>query len=108
MAVIFAASATPSALIPNAGPWDALVKNGGHLLSYALLAWLWLRALRPTLSPPRLFWVAFAIAILYAVSDEYHQTFVPGRDGNPADVLIDATGALLAILLWGRQARRRP
>jgi VanZ family protein len=100
MAVIFAASHTPAARIPSAGPWDVLVKKGGHLASYALLAWLWLRALRPALSPPRLAWAAFAIAVLYAASDEVHQTFVEGRNGTPVDVAIDAAGALLAILLW--------
>jgi VanZ family protein len=100
MAVIFAASNTPAARIPSAGPWDVLVKKGGHLASYALLAWLWLRALRPALSPRRLFSAAFAIAVLYAASDEVHQAFVAGRHATPVDVGIDAAGALLAILLW--------
>jgi VanZ family protein len=107
MAVIFAASHTPSAQIPDTGPWDLLVKKGGHLFSYALLAWLWSRALQPALAPPRLYWAVFAIAALYAVSDEYHQTSIPGRNGTPVDVLIDAAGALLAILLWQWWQRRR-
>lgn len=107
MAVIFVASHTPSARIPSAGPWDVLVKKGGHLLSYTLLAWLWLRALRPALSPPRLYWAAFAVAVLYAISDEFHQTFVPGRNGTPIDVGIDGAGVLLAIVIWRwRRARR--
>lgn len=107
MAIIFVASATPGALIPRAGAWDWLLKNGGHLCAYAVLAWLWLSALRPVVSPARLFWVVLAIAALYAVSDEYHQTFVPGRDGSPLDVLTDAFGALLAILLWRWREGRR-
>jgi VanZ family protein len=36
------------------------------------------------------------ITIAFAISDEYHQTFVPGRDGNIRDVLIDSAGAGLA------------
>jgi VanZ family protein len=107
MGVIFVASATPSAQIPSAGPWDLLVKKGGHLLSYALLAWLWLWALQPALSPPRLCWVVLTIAVLYAASDEYHQTFVVGRNGTPVDVLIDTIGALLGILLWRYWQGRR-
>ena len=38
-------------------------------------------------------------SIFYAASDEFHQTFVPGRDGNIVDVLIDSSGALVGILL---------
>ena len=38
-------------------------------------------------------------SILYAISDEFHQTFVEGRDGNIVDVLIDSSGALVGILV---------
>jgi VanZ family protein len=104
MGVIFVASNTPSAQIPSAGPWDLLVKKGGHLLSYALLAWLWLRALQSALPPRPLTYAVLVIAVIYAISDEFHQTFVPGRNGTAVDVLIDSIGALFAILLW-RQRR---
>jgi VanZ family protein len=40
---------------------------------------------------------AILLTILYAVSDEYHQTFVPGRNGQLADVLIDSLGGLIAL-----------
>jgi VanZ family protein len=39
------------------------------------------------------------LAVLYAVSDEVHQTFVAGRHGSPRDVLIDAVGAALGLLV---------
>jgi VanZ family protein len=53
---------------------------------------------------------AFAIALLYAASDEWHQSFVPSRDGTLHDVIIDGAGAGLGLLLrhrWqlSRQAR---
>ena len=38
-------------------------------------------------------------SILYAISDEFHQTFVAGRDGNIIDVLIDSSGALVGIMI---------
>ena len=51
---------------------------------------------------------AVAIAVAYAVTDELHQTFVPGRNGSPVDVAIDAVGALLAAGLIRRgQSRAR-
>jgi VanZ family protein len=44
---------------------------------------------------------AWAIATLYGVSDEYHQSFVPGRTADPADTLADAAGAAVSIAaLW--------
>ena len=42
---------------------------------------------------------SFLFSVLYASSDEFHQTFVAGRDGNIVDVLIDSSGALVGILL---------
>jgi VanZ family protein len=41
-------------------------------------------------------WLAFAIAIGYAITDEIHQTFVPTRNGSSVDVPIDAVGAAIA------------
>ncbi|WP_371452184.1 VanZ family protein [Gemella sp. 20925_1_85] len=43
--------------------------------------------------------LSFLFSIIYASSDEFHQTFVPGRDGNIVDVLIDSSGALVGILV---------
>lgn len=44
--------------------------------------------------------IAYIICVLYAMSDEIHQLFVPGRSGEIGDVGIDASGALLGILLY--------
>ena len=43
----------------------------------------------------------FVIAVIYACSDELHQTFVGGRSGRPLDVLIDSKGIVLAVLICG-------
>lgn len=43
----------------------------------------------------------FVIAVIYACSDELHQTFVGGRSGRPLDVLIDSIGIVLAVLICG-------
>lgn len=47
----------------------------------------------------------FSLAIMFAASDEWHQTFVKGRDGNVRGVLIDTCGALVGALVL---ARRNP
>ena len=71
-----------------------------HMGVYALLAWLWWRALSPRRKAgwPVLF-AALTLTVLYGISDEIHQLFIPGRYGRLADVLFDASGALVMILL---------
>ena len=44
--------------------------------------------------------LTFVICVLYAITDEYHQTFVAGRSGELRDVVIDSLGALLGILIY--------
>ena len=73
------------------------------MIAFAVLAWFWWRALAPqrqTTWP--VLGAACVLAILYGISDEIHQLFVPGRYGQTADVLFDASGALLMILLLRR------
>ena len=84
MAVIFALSAQPD-LNSGLGTVDLIGRKVVHAAEYGLLFLLWLRAFRWR-SPG---WAA-AIAIGYAMSDEFHQTMVSGRRGTPVDVLIDA------------------
>jgi VanZ family protein len=88
------------------GNWlDFLVKKSLHALAYAILCRLWLRALAPDGRPsPAVRNQVLAICLLWAASDEWHQTFVPGRTGRPRDVLVDALGVLAALAT----ARPRP
>ncbi|MFH1726551.1 MAG: VanZ family protein [Elusimicrobiota bacterium] len=69
-----------------------------HLVEYAVLYALARRALAGTVfADGRLASLsAFAFCVLYAVTDEWHQSFVPGRLGRWSDVLIDALGAAAA------------
>jgi VanZ family protein len=97
-AVIFALSSIPS-LATDLGTWDTVLRKLAHVTEYAILGGLLLRAVRH----PGL---ALGLAVLYAVSDEIHQSFVEGRHGAPLDVLIDTVGVLLGMLLFGRLAAR--
>ena len=100
MGAIFYVSGTPSNEIPDFGIVDLLVKKGGHVLAYAILAVL---AYRATGSHR----VALLIAVLYALSDEAHQLFVAGRNGQMLDVLIDTVGAVLGLWSYGVMTRPR-
>lgn len=97
MGVIFAFSAQPS-LDSGLGLADLIGRKLIHLAEYALLCFLWWRALASVTDARRAALVAFLIASGYAVTDELHQTFVDGRHGNPVDWLIDSAGAALAAL----------
>ncbi|MDQ4072445.1 MAG: VanZ family protein, partial [Actinomycetota bacterium] len=63
-------------------------------------------ALRPAARAPVALVASLTVSIVYAVSDEIHQTFVPGRSGTPIDVSIDALGASIAALVIRRRERR--
>jgi hypothetical protein len=106
MAIIFLSSATPSRELPRFGSLDVVVKKGGHMLGYAILALAYRRGLgwKMNRSP-----AAWALAVLYALLDEFHQSFVPGRHPSLVDALLfDAGGAALALWLgWALSRIRR-
>jgi VanZ family protein len=85
---------------------QGIVRKSGHLTEYAILAaliWRFLRLSRGSLREWQWkeYWLAVAVAGLYASSDEFHQLFVSSRGPSVEDVLIDTTGAGLGLLvLW--------
>ncbi|MFQ5419851.1 MAG: VanZ family protein [Anaerolineae bacterium] len=105
MAAIFFMSHQPKLAIIDLGGWDLLVKKGGHMAAYAVLFWLFWRAMQGWSRPDA--W-AFLFTLAYAISDEFHQSFVPGRHGMAIDVIIDGLGGLAAmgVVIW--LGRRRP
>jgi VanZ family protein len=57
---------------------------------------------------PKKGWLAWLFAVLYAATDEFHQSFTPGRHASFEDVLIyDNLGAYLAVLLGGWALERK-
>lgn len=81
-----------------------LLRKLGHLTEYAILAWLWMRAL-PAGGPRA--WCVCLIVAGFASVDEWHQSLTLHRTGSPWDVLIDVTGGLIGMALWNLHARRR-
>jgi VanZ family protein len=97
MGLIFFFSAQPS-LDSGLGWIDTVGRKLLHFGEYALLSFLWWRLLRTGMPPRRAALLAFALASLYAASDELHQSFVDGRHGTPVDWAIDSAGAAVAAL----------
>lgn len=101
MAVIFGFSSIPSDEMLNFGLLDYIVKKGGHAFGYGLLGFSYLRGLKGERNAvdTRWFFLAWVMAVLYSTTDEFHQSFVPGRHPAVTDVMIDAFGAALALFL---------
>jgi VanZ family protein len=95
MAVIFLVSSTPSDDLPGFGLFDTIVKKGGHMTGYFLLTLAYLRAFRT--KDKKAPYLAMGLSLLFAISDEFHQSFVPGRNPALTDVMIDMVGGSLAV-----------
>ena len=80
--------------------WDKLL----HLLEYSVLGILLVRAIALSFkyrSLEHLTFMAFVLGSLYAVSDEWHQSFVPLRDASIYDWMADSMGVLLGAYVFG-------
>ena len=109
MLSIYAMSARPVPEVLSSAPDKVM-----HLGAYFLMAILSVRAFaKGLLEPagPGVLASGVALAVVYGASDEWHQSFVPGRDASLWDLGADAAGALLAgvalLLLWKGLSRRR-
>jgi VanZ family protein len=105
MLLIFFISAQPSSNLPNFDWADRLVKKSGHAIGYAILALLYWRALD---FKDKKRWVAWLLALLYAITDEFHQSFVLGRHPTVLDVIFfDNFGALISLWLVHRYRKQK-
>lgn len=94
----------------------AVTRKIAHLAEYALLGLLSARAFRGSPSPglrQRWFPASLALVVVYALVDEYHQSFVPSRTGSIYDSLIDIAGGFAALVIvsrrdWFRRASNSP
>lgn len=100
-------------LFPNTSPETLavvqfLTRKIAHFTEYAILGFLAARAFRTSPNPAinrRWFLICVALVVVYALLDEYHQSFVPSRTASIYDSLIDTAGGLTAlILVWKRTA----
>jgi VanZ family protein len=99
MTAIFILSALPASKVPTFGVYDVYVKKIGHAIGYGLLGVSYYYAL-PTGLPRTVRWfMALGLSMGFALSDEFHQSFVVGRTSSLRDVAIDGMGALLALFL---------
>jgi hypothetical protein len=92
-----------------------LIRKLGHLTEYAILAMLlWrgvYRGMNLQMKMSILFLLAWLAAAIFAVTDEFHQSFVPSRTASPIDMMIDICGAMIGLIIcmmFAAQGRSRP
>ena len=76
-----------------------IVRKSAHFIGYMILGILDSGLILYYGNINKKYLLAFLICVIYAISDEIHQLFVPGRSGQVRDVLIDSAGSLLGIIL---------
>lgn len=85
----------------NIGELHHIVRKNAHFFAYLTLGILVLNGLRRSgVNIKQGAGVALLICILYAVTDEVHQLYIPGRSGEVRDVMIDSAGASLGIMIY--------
>ncbi|UTR12116.1 VanZ family protein [Evansella sp. LMS18] len=90
---------------PNAGlninDFHNIIRKNAHFFIYLILGVLVINAMRRSnITLKRSAVTALLICILYAISDEVHQIFIPGRSGEVSDVIIDTAGASVGIGMY--------
>ncbi|HEX3249234.1 MAG TPA: VanZ family protein [Pyrinomonadaceae bacterium] len=77
-----------------------ITRKVAHFTEYAILGFLAARAFRPY---QRWFLISAVLIVVYALLDEYHQSFVPSRTASIFDSLIDVAGGISALIFISRK-----
>lgn len=99
-AIFWLSSRSQLAALPGPFGWDKLQHTAAYLAGGLLLA-------RAAGLRGRLPLLAVALGLLYAVSDEVHQAFVPGRSPDVRDWVADAAGVVAGVIIYRLYIRRR-
>ena len=102
MALIFVISSMKQPPLPMPKFEWLTIDKLYHFIEYAILGGLLARAFvkaKPSVVPSQLIWgLAAVLSILYGASDEWHQTFVPGRLATLADWVADVLGSIAGVV----------
>ncbi len=102
--VIFFFSNIPDLKIKELGFYDFIFRKAAHITEYLVLFILLIRAfcLSYNRYDKKILIYSILLATFYAISDEIHQKFVPGRHFAITDILIDMFGSFLGVLVWNK------
>lgn len=108
--VIFFFSSIPDLKIKEIGFWDFVLRKIAHITEYAILSILLVNAFfvsTVNFKKFKMYFLSFILSMIYAISDELHQYFVPGRFFSITDIFIDSVGAIIGVIMWDRFLRFR-
>lgn len=78
-----------------------IIRKFAHLCAYLILAYLLMNAFNHYMKLSfRMICFVFFICVIYAISDELHQLYIPGRSGEIRDVIIDTAGSFIGVILY--------
>jgi VanZ family protein len=100
MGVIFMLSSVPHLQATSNPFWNFVTRKSAHIFEYFVLSLLIYRAIGYKRA-----YLAILLTLLYAASDEYHQSFVPQRTGALSDIIYDLSGILLGVYFRYRKYR---
>jgi VanZ family protein len=110
MSLIFVVSSLPSLHVHSTGSVDFLLRKLAHIGEYAVLtALLWWTLRMHTSTKSQAWLLAVLMTVFYALSDEWHQSWIVGRQGTVRDVGFDTLGMALGYVLvsgWSFHATR--
>ena len=88
---------------------DFIIKKTAHVIEYGILATLLYRAMvNSDIEKKKAIWLSILIAFLYGLTDEFHQSFTPGREPHLRDVIIDTIGGALGVLTFCKVLEKYP
>lgn len=111
MIVIFLLSSRQSVSVSTNYWLNFLFFKTLHVIEYAILYVFYFRAMKSTYMGKNVvipYAIAFILTILYAITDEIHQTTVPTREGKLRDVIIDGIGASIAWIFIAQLLPKAP
>ncbi len=100
MGLIYFLSSFHKIQMTEVGWANFVTRKSAHFGEYAILCLLYFRAFRKStkLSRAKAGIFSFILTLAYAYTDEYHQTFVPGRTGRSFDIGVDSLGAFAGLI----------
>ncbi len=108
MGLIFYLSSIPSFPVDLTDEGYDITSSIVHVVIYFVLAWLFIAALRSSgVRAGRAFFGGFLLAIVYGATDEWHQSFVIGREAHLSDWLLDVAGAYIILSFYTYRHRRK-
>ena len=110
MGLVFFLSSFHKIQVTEVGWANFITRKLAHFSEYAVLYFLFYRGFKNTakFSLKKVLFLSFILTILYALSDEYHQTWISGRTGKFFDIGVDCAGAFLGLIFSWRLVNLLP